>query len=893
MDSAIFRVPYLRAVFFISLVALAIPPAFNILVSYPSFNQVLVGFTEEDSHEAANHFARTLPEGAIQPGDPYFQRRAFTQAVDAIVTDFDIRKLRIFSPSGEIVYSTVESEVGKINEKPYFHGIVAKGTPFSKVVVKGQKSAEGVTSETHVAEVYIPVMDEGQFLGALEFYHDLTKRREALEAQLRYSAIMSLAISVFLFFTIFFTLQRGAKAHLNQELQARKIDDLGRLRESILEAIGDGIFGVDHKGRSLFLNPAGERLLGWKAEDFIGQDQHNLSHHTRSDGSSYPADECPIHLCMQDGGTRHIEGEVFWNRSGHSFPVDYTVAPLMETGGKRGAVVAFRDISDRRIMEEELLLAKETAEKANQTKSEFLANMSHEIRTPMNGVIGLSRLCLETGLDPNQKDYVEKIHFSANNLLGIINDILDFSKIEAGKLAVEHVPFDLVRILQNLTNLIAHKADEKGVAFKISCTREVPGGFLGDPLRIEQVLRNLADNAVKFSDKGGEVSVSVSLEERTDERATLLFKVRDRGIGLSEEAIARLFQSFSQADGSTTRKFGGTGLGLAICKQLVELMGGRIWVESREGEGSTFFFTTDLVIETYQEQVESQVYAGLRGRRVLIIDPHEESRSVIDDMVRGFGFDVVRAIDAFSAVRLVEGGIEEGKPFDLVLIDWDVPGSTGASGWSMMRSRLTARQMPTVILIADYEAKDVPFPDEEDGIYGILFRPVSASTMLDQIMTIFGEVPSEEAATVGGSSGDTGSTIAPKTGAHLLLAEDNAINQQIAVELLEKAGFVVSVAGDGQEAVEKVGAEEFDGVLMDIQMPVMDGYEATRQIRSESRFEGLPIIAMTANAMAGDREKCLEAGMNDHITKPINLDELHAALSRWIKPKSGGGTDRR
>ncbi|MBW2483390.1 MAG: PAS domain S-box protein [Deltaproteobacteria bacterium] len=534
-------------------------------------------------------------------------------------------------------------------------------------------------------------------------------------------------------------------------------------------------------------------------------------------------------------------------------------------------------------MMEDLDAEKAKAEAATRAKSDFLANMSHEIRTPMNAVIGMAHLALKTDLSAKQRDYIEKIQSSANALLGIINDILDFSKIEAGKLDIETVDFNLEDVMDNLANLVSVKAREKEeleVLFNIS--QEVPRFLVGDPLRLGQVLINLANNAVKFTDNG-EIVVSAELLKRNEGGATVQFSVRDTGIGLTEEQAGRLFQSFAQADTSTTRKYGGTGLGLAISKKLVTMMGGDIWVESEYGQGTTFSFTADFGLGKVLAKKRLTPSPDLRGTKVLVVDDNITSREILKDMLETFTFEVTVAASGPEGIAMLEGA-ETDRPFELVVMDWKMPGMDGIEASRQIKKHPGLTKIPAIIMVTAYGREEVMQQAEQAGLDGFLIKPVSPSVLFDASMHAFGQAIPE------GSSADRRGQkeverLEHIEGAHVLLVEDNEINQQVASEILQGAGLIVNLANDGQEAVDAVQENKYDAVLMDVQMPVMDGYTATREIRNlKSEIRNVPIIAMTAHAMAGDDQKSIDAGMNDHITKPIDPDQLFATLQKWIKP---------
>lgn len=654
--------------------------------------------------------------------------------------------------------------------------------------------------------------------------------------------------------------------------QSKTLSNERSLLKSIINANPDAIYWKNMDGVYQGYNERYIHLFGMQDKDIIGKSDIDIfgseigSKFLEEDKKALNQEE-PLHM---EKVAQTVNNEAIY--------LDTVLSPYKDkkTNKNIGLIGISHDITAHKMLQDQLIAAKEAADAASKTKSNFLANMSHEIRTPMNAIIGLTELTLRTSLDTQQKDYLNNVLNFSQSLLGLLNDILDFSKIEAGKLEIESTEFLLEKVLNNVAHIVGVKASEKDLDIIYDYARDLPNALVGDSLRLGQVLINLISNAIKFTEHG-EITIKINIVNDKKDYIELSFSIEDTGVGMTKEQLSKLFQSFSQADTSISRQYGGTGLGLAISKNLVELMGGVINVESIPDKGSRFFFTCVFKKSTRQH-AEQSLPANMLGKRVLIVDDNISAQIVLSRQMKDLGFKVDIANSGFDAIDKIVNN--NNSPYALILMDWKMPGKDGLETAQEIR-HLKLSIQPYMIMVSGHKNHELVTRAENVGIKTFLLKPVNHSVMFDTVLKIFSDTPSTPR-----RQKKTKSYKEPLLeNKSIFLVEDNPINQQIARELLQQAGLKVTIANNGQECLDNLEENTFDCILMDLQMPVLDGIETTRKIRQMAKYNDLPIIAMTANAMKTDVDNCHDAGMNDHISKPININKLFDTLKKYLGGK--------
>ncbi|NEX15057.1 MAG: hypothetical protein C1943_00095 [Halochromatium sp.] len=649
----------------------------------------------------------------------------------------------------------------------------------------------------------------------------------------------------------------------------------GRLRE-LAEFLPEMLIETNLSGRLTFFNQKTVTATGYSAEQLA--DGFELFQLIAPDDRLAFTRAWHAALGGEEIGSQEFDVQTV---GGLSFPVMMRSTPLITEGALSGMRALLIDTTEIKKTREMLRGMAEKAQTASRAKSEFLANMSHEIRTPMNGITGVCDLLLETSLDAQQQEYVRIIDSSSRSLLGIINDILDFSKIEAGKLDVERIPFDPRAVIEDVTDVFLDRVREKSIELVVDVTQAVPQQLMGDPLRLRQILTNLTSNAVKFTE-AGEIHLTADVRWANDGRYELLFQVRDTGVGIPAALQEGVFEAFKQADGSTTRQYGGTGLGLAICKRIIALMQGRIWLRSTPGQGTTFLFTAMFDAVPSEVRQPPQLPSSAQPVRVMIVEGNPYLLDVTERMLTGFGCRVEGLANGEAAMaRCRDRG---AAPIDVALIDVDLPGVDGIKVATALKEASTA----AAVVMLRPGGREGRFEDGDRlSVDRWLSKPLKQSQLFDTMMELLGTLPAPSSSMQRAKPSES-----EFADVKVLLAEDNAINQRVAVEILKRAGIAVETAENGTIAVERAATGGYDLILMDVQMPELDGLAATEAIRKQIGDRDTPIIAMTAHAMQGDRERCLEAGMDDYVSKPIDREALIATIKRHLRPRRTPQTDR-
>jgi len=664
-------------------------------------------------------------------------------------------------------------------------------------------------------------------------------------------------------------------------VHAQEVEATNARMAAILDNMPDLAWVKDAGGRYIAVNRALASAKGFgRPADMIGLKDQDVQPPAMA--SAYVSDDLEV---MRTGAGKRIE-EQHANADGSAAIVETIKTALRDASGRIvGTVGIARDISMRRQAETERQ-ARQAAEGANRAKSEFLANMSHEIRTPMNAILGMSYLALDSGLEAPQRAYVQKIHSAAESLLGIINDIRDFSKIEAGNLAIESIPFNLADVIDDLADVLGRSAASKDLELFLIQRPDVPVLLIGDPARLRQVLLNLGSNAVKFTERGA-VDITVTVVESNDDVTRLRFEVRDSGIGMTAQEQRQLFQPFTQVDASTSRRFGGTGLGLTLCRHLARRMGGDIEVASEPATGSRFGLLLPFGRQAPAPPNGASLAEAFSGKRLLVVDDSARSCEVLGALAASVGFDVTSSPSCRDAAQLIVLARALDRPFHLVLIDSKTPAPDDIACVGKPYGPAQDSTAPVVALMAtalDHEALRERFEPDATQAWRVVAKPVTLTALVEHGAALLG-MPASASPRMAGRDDTLHSNRDALRGARILLVDDNAFNREIAATLLERAGVVVTSARDGREALDQLQHGEFDAVLMDCQMPTLDGYATTRALRAFPRLEGLPVIAMTADAHVDDLQRAFASGMDDHVAKPIDVVAFFATLARWVAPR--------
>ena len=861
-------------------------------------DQGLMSLVAKDGHEFIIEYRNSLVNSPAGPIGVRGSARDITEQIHAQ------RELRQSEEKYRTILENIEDgyfEVDLTGKLIFFNDALCRVTGYPRNELMGINNRDYMDEETakKVYETYVRIFETGEPVKGLEYeiqkdgiqkhvetsvslmkdrngqsigfrgiLRDVSERKQAEETIREYSENLEVMVE-------------------------QRTNDLKKSEEkyrTILGNIEDGYYEVDLAGNQTFFNDSLCKITGYPEHELMGMnnreytDEENARklyiEYNKVYETGIPTKRFEWEITRKDGKKRFMETSISMITSSEGRSV-----------GFRGIL---RDVTERKKLEREFIEKSRLAEEASRAKSEFLANMSHEIRTPLNGIIGMAELALDTKLDDNQKNIFHTINTEANSLQDVINEVLDFSKIEAGKLDLEDIPFDLRIAIENVASSFAHKTDQKGLEFISFLSPDVPSRLIGDPGRLRQILANLSGNALKFTHEG-EIYIKADMAEDLGDKVKIRFLVKDTGIGIPKEKQATIFESFTQADGSTTRKYGGTGLGTTISKQLAELMGGEIGVESEEGKGSTFWFTAVFNKQKRHDAVPAAKKADLKDIKVLVVDDNQTNRFVLTEYFRSWGCLPVEATNGKEALSILKESIASKEPFDLLLTDFQIPEMSGFDLAKAIKTMETLEGVPIIVLTSAGKKGDGRIC-KEIGINGYLTKPIRHDDLHKAIVSVLGLSIGQGTAHLPALVTRHSIVEDFRKEVQILLVEDYPTNQQVAMRHLIKEGYQVDLAEDGRQAVEAYKRKAYNLILMDIQMPIMDGYAATQEIREietrnlePSTIQRIPIIAMTAHAIKGYREKCLEAGMDDYIAKPLRRKDLLTMAEKW----TGGIDDSR